>query len=205
MTRLVWNASSNPNYEYGVDRGVLNSKTGVVVPWNGLISVTQKEIDGIEIRAQFDGVTYVNERTGGYSQITVTANAFPDALRGALGEVAVVPGFNLTGQMRDQFDFCYRTMISETRYKLHFIHGALLTPTKRGYNTINDSPSPSTFTWVLDVVPPSSLSYRPTSHLIIDSSTANATALTNLENLLYGTSSTTPSFPTQSAILALFP
>jgi len=204
MTRLIWDAEADRTYEYGVDRGILNYRLDVPKPWNGLISVEESEQDAIEVRAAFDGFTHLNLRFGGNYRCVVTAYSLPDGFQELVGEASLVPGFILTGQARVQFDFSYRTMQGPTGYKLHVVHNAVASTLQAQSTTMKATGEASEFKWRIDAVPPNSTIHRPTSHMIIDSVRANPTSLLNLENLLYGTSGTTPSFPDQATIRSLF-
>mgnify|MGYP007122167246 FL=1 len=46
--------------------------------------------------------------------------------------------------------------------------------------------------------------YRPTSILVVDSTKVTSGDLTDLENLLYGTSGTNPSLPSPDAVISIF-
>jgi hypothetical protein len=60
--------------------------------------------------------------------------------------------------------------------------------------------NPETRDWTINATPPPSSTYKPTSHLIIDSRKVAPAKLTAIENLLYGTASVAPSMPSQAAI-----
>ena len=89
-------------------------------------------------------------------------------------------------------------------YKLHLLYGCQATPSEKAYNTVNDSPEAITFSWEVSTTPVPVTGLRPTSIIVIDSTTADPTDLAALEDLLYGTASTEPSLPTPNAVVTLF-
>jgi hypothetical protein len=204
MTRIVWDNVDERPYEWGVDRGVLYVHGEDVVPWNGLISVDEDEVSGSELRSFFEGFVYANFYFGGFFQGSVEAFGYPKEFLSALGINEVLPGLNVTAQTRASFDFAYRTRVGEEDYKLHLVYNALALQTKFSAKTMDDNISPETYTWDISTIPPAADTYRPTAHLVIDTTRADAAVVEALEDLLYGTDILAPSFPTQVEVVALF-
>jgi hypothetical protein len=205
MTRIEWGTNGDPQYELGVDRGVLHVVGKDLVPWNGLISVTESEVAGSQLRSQFDGVTYANIQFGGFYQCSVTAYGFPDELCEVVGLKEVYAGFYLTGQPRVEFDFAYRTLVGDDGYKMHFVHNALASPKKRGSATLSGSTKAEAFEWSIMARPPTGLEHRATAHLVVDSTKVSSEALLAIEAAVYGAldGSTDPYFPTQQELIVM--
>jgi hypothetical protein len=222
MTRLAWDKVGERRYETGVDRGVLfiPNNLGSYVngyAWNGLTSVTESP-SGAESNKQYaDNQVYLNlvsaEEFGG----TIEAFTYPSQFEQCDGTATPTAGVAVGQQARKSFGLAYRTRVGndlsgvDYGYKIHLIYNCLAAPTEKAFATINDSPEAITFSWELSTTPvdpetngTDGKPLRPTAQLTIDSTKVDATALANLENLIYGTAGTDPSLPTPKAVLAMF-
>lgn len=215
MTTLVWDQIGQRRYETGVDRGVLYipNNLGVYtngVAWNGLTNVNETP-SGAEANAQYaDNIKYLNLFSAEEFGATIEAFTYPDefAQYDGLGTPAV--GVVIGQQARKSFGLSYRTKIGNDvdgdahGYKLHLVYGCSASPSEKSYSTINDSPEAITFSWDITTVPVPVTGYRPTSILVVDSTKVTSGDLTDLENLLYGTSGTNPSLPSPDAVISIF-
>lgn len=215
MAVLSWDGTGTRKHESGIDHGVLyplNPSTGLYdtgVAWNGLTSVKEKP-SGAGANPQFaDNIKYLTllaaETFGG----EITAFTYPDEFAACDGTAFPTAGVSVGQQSRQTFGLSYRTKIgndssTDLGFKIHLAYGCLASPSERDYTTINDNPAALAFTWTFDSAPVLASGLNPTSLLVIDSTTVDATALSNLEDLLYGTVSTTPSLPPPDTIIALF-
>lgn len=220
MTKLAWDKTGERRYETGVDRGVLYIPNALGVydhgyAWNGLTAVTESP-SGAESNKQYaDNQVYVNlvsaEEFGG----TIEAFTYPDEWEQCDGSASPQTGISVGQQTRKTFGLCYRTLVGndlegqDHGYKLHLVYGALASPSEKAYATINDSPEAMTLSWEFTTTPydvgtTGGNTYKPISTITIDSTKVSASALANLEDLLYGTAGTDASLPTPAAVLALF-
>lgn len=215
MSRVTWDQVGERLYETGVDRGVLYipDNTGVYnagYSWNGLVSVTESP-SGAEANPQYaDNIKYLNlisaEQFGG----TLEAFTYPDEFAQCDGTVVPQPGISIGQQNRKTFGLCYRSRLGndldgvDHGYKLHLIYGALAAPSEKPYSTINDSPEAVTFSWELTTTPVDVPNYKPTSSMTVDSTKVDATALAQLEDMLYGTAGVDPKLPLPAEVLTLF-
>jgi hypothetical protein len=183
--------------------------------WNGLVTVTESP-SGAESNKQYaDNIVYLNltsaEEFGG----TIEAFTYPDEFGLNDGTAQFEGGISVGQQQRKLFGLCYRTILGNDLegnahgYKLHLVYGALAAPSERAYGTVNDSPEPITFSWEFSTTPMAvgeieGVMYAPTSTITIDSTKVDADALSDLEDLLYGTGGTDPSLPTPAEVIALF-
>lgn len=215
MVQLTWDQVGERFYETGVDHGVLylpnsggNYVTGFA--WNGLVSVTESP-SGAEATPQYaDNIKYLNlisvEEFGG----TIEAYTYPDEFAECDGSAVPEVGIAVGQQTRKLFGMSYRTRYgndiegTDYGYKLHLVYGALASPSEKAYTTINDSPEAIAFSWEFTTTPVPVTGLKPSAALVIDSTKVNASALTDLEELLYGTVGTDPSLPYPDAVLALF-
>lgn len=215
MTRVTWDNVGERVYETGVDRGVLYIPTNGVYDsgfaWNGLTAFTESP-SGAESNKQYaDNGVYVNlvsaEEFGG----TLEAFTYPDEFAQCDGTATPVPGVQVGQQGRKQFGLSYRTLVgndtegTEFGYKVHLIWGALAAPSEKAYATVNDSPEAITFSWELSTTPVNAGdTLKATASMTIDSTKVDATALTNLENILYGTAGVDPRLPSPAEVIGLF-
>jgi hypothetical protein len=204
MARIVWDNIDARPYELGVDRGIINVAGKTVTPWNGLISIDESEVSQSTVLSSFDGVTYANFEFGGVYQAEIKAYGFPTYLSEVLGLSEVFSGLSLTAQPRVPFDFSYRTLVGESDYKIHIVHDATIAPSKRSSTTITDKVDVETYSWSVSTRPPNATTFKPTSHIIIDTVNASPADVTAVEDKLYGTVSLSPDFPTQAEVIAIF-
>lgn len=203
MTRLSW-GDDERNYTHGIDRGVVHlHNTDEIVPWNGLISVTRGETDDSSSYAVFDGVAYANVKLGGVYTAEVKAYGVPYEMSGVIGEVEALPGFVLTGQKREQFDFIYRSMYGENHYKLHFVWNASLVEAGKTRKSLSDDIDPLERKWRVSAIPVVVPYWMPTAFLTVDSKTAQPDNLAAIENYIYGDDDTDPQFPSQLELLIM--
>ncbi len=220
MTKLAWDLVGERLYETGVDHGVLYIPDGAGAysdgyAWNGLVSVTESP-SGAEASPQYaDNIKYLNLVSAEEFGATIEAFTYPLEFGQCDGTASPEIGVYVGQQSRKTFGLAYRTRVgndldgTDHGYKLHLIYGALAAPSEKAYNTINDSPEALTFSWELSTTPVGvgtigGVDYKPTASLTIDSTTADAGALAELEDLLFGTPGTDPQLPLPADVIALF-
>ena len=220
MTKLAWDQTGTRLYETGVDRGVLYIPDGAGAyshgyAWNGLVSVTESP-SGAEASPQYaDNVKYLNLVSAEEFGATVEAFTYPEEFAQCDGSAAPEAGVWLGQQSRKVFGLVYRTRLgndldgTDHGYKLHLIYGAQAAPSEKAYTTVNDSPEALTFSWQLSTTPTAvgliaGVTYKPTSSITIDSTKCDAGSLSELEDILYGTSGSDPHLPTPAAVIAQF-
>lgn len=196
---MNWNVAAAKLFESGLDRGVLyvrdqNGDYPLGVPWEGLISITEKP-GGAE-------VTDLWANNSKYAQLVSTetfegsieAYTFPDEFLPCLG-FAQHPsddGMIIGQQARSSFALCYRTRLgseaagADASYKLHVIYGCLASPSEVARSTINDSPEAATFSWDFKTTPASATGYQPVSKITIDASVLLPADLVDIEMEFYG-------------------
>ena len=229
MSKLKWDQTSERVYETGTKMGVVYpyskeqvtftgsaETTGIIetkshygkgASWNGLTAVTESPSGADATDLYADDMKYLNLMSAEEFGATIEAYTYPKEVAVLNGEVELVPGVVIGQQSRGAFGFCYRSTVgndtefNDYGYKLHLIYGATMSPSERGYNSINDSPEAINFSWEFETTP---ISFEVdgktyTGALItIDSTTLGKDKrgnLTKLENCLYGTDSTDAFLP----------
>jgi len=214
---IAWDGVGEKLYESGVDHGVLYipNVSGVYdtgFAWNGLVSVTESP-SGAEPNPQFaDNIKYLNllsaEEFGG----TIEAFTYPDEFGQCDGSSEPQTGVIVGQQSRKSFGMSYRTKIgndvdgADHGYKLHLVYGALISPSEKNYQTINESPEAIAFSWEFTTTPAPVTGLKPTSLITIDSTKVDSVDLAALEALLYGddVGPTQPALPTPDEVIAIF-
>lgn len=196
MSKLVWDQTGERLYETGVKQGVLYIPTDGVyskgVAWNGLTAVTESP-SGAEATALYaDDIKYLNLMSTEEFGATIEAYTYPDEFAECDGSASLAEGVSIGQQARKTFGLCYRTTLgndvdgNDHGYKLHIIYGCLAAPSEKAYATINDSPEAITFSWEITTTPVNVTGHKPTASITIDSTKVDATKLTALEKVLYG-------------------
>ena len=198
MSRITWDDTSKRLYETGVKMGVLYpiQPEGTYtkgVAWNGLTAVTESP-SGAEASALYaDDIKYLNLMSNEEFGATIEAYTYPDEFAECDGSAALAKGVMIGQQKRKTFGLCYRTTLgndvegNDYGYKLHLVYGCLAAPSEKAYSTINDSPEAITFSWEVSTTPVAVTGFKPTSQITIDSTKVDASKLSSLENILYGT------------------
>lgn len=202
MAKLEWDKTGTHYFENGVDHGVLYPQTdgeasggvtyGDGVAWNGLTSVTQSP-EGAEPSAVYaDNIKYLSLLSVEEFNATIEAYTYPDEFAACDGSASLGAGVTIDQQARKTFCLSYRTKIgndvnNDLGYKIHIIYGCLAAPSERAYETVNDSPEAMTLSWEISTTPVVVTGFKPTSHLVIDSTKVKPAALKAIEDALYGT------------------
>lgn len=199
--KLVWDETGKRTFETGVDHGILFliDNTGAYsngVAWNGLTGVTESPSGAEDTPLYADNIKYLNMKSAEEFGATITAYTYPDEFGQCDGSAELADGVLIGQQTRKPFGLAYRTRIGNDvsgdtyGYKLHLIYGCSASPSEKNYQTVNDSPEAIEFSWEVNTTPVNVTGYRPVSSITIDSTKANATNLTNLENILTGSDGT---------------
>ena len=212
---IVWDQVGEKIYETGVDHGVyyaqlVDGTYPVGVAWNGLVSITESP-SGAEPNPQFaDNIKYLNllsaEEFGG----TIEAFTYPDEFSLSDGSAEPEVGVMIGQQARVPFGLAFRTILGNDSagqaygYKLHLVYGALVSPSEKGYQTINESPEAITFSWEFTTTPAPVTGFKPTALITIDSTKADPENLAALEVILYGvTPATSGRLPLPDEVMTL--
>ena len=214
--KLAWDQTGQKKYETGTDHGVLypiDTETGSYsagVAWNGLTKVTESP-DGAEETALYaDNDKYLGLMSAENFKGTIEAYTYPDEFAASNGEAQLAEGVTVGQQDRLPFGFSYRTVVGNDikknryGYKLHIVYGAQVSPSEKGYESVNDSPGAITFSWPFTTTPvemPDGLNKSAT--IVLDSTKVSAEAMAKVEAMLYGgDEAAEPKLPTPAEIAA---
>lgn len=199
MTELVWDNVGDRTFETGVEKGVLYLPDGSAVPWNGLLSITEKN-DRESSPVYYDGQKINDLVTFGDFSASMKAITYPDEFVLLEGTVTLSDGVYLGSQRPQSFGLCYRTRIgndltSDAGYKIHLLYNVTAIPSDKTYSSISETMEPMDFEWDITAIPEDLVGYRPSAHLVINSMDIHPELLSYLEERLYGSPTITPELP----------
>ena len=213
MSKLSWDNIGERLYETGVDRGVVYPQAGGAYPkgeaWNGLINVTFSPSGAEPTPLYANNHKYLELMSLEEVGFSIEAYTYPEAFAECDGSKELVPGVRLRQQKRKPFGFTCRNLIgSDTEgttlgYKIHFIFGALASPSEDANATVNDSPEAKTMNWECSTTPVEMPGFEPVAHIEIDSTTLEESKLKALEDALYGTEDAEAHLPLPSELATL--
>lgn len=198
MTKLTWDEVGKRYYEAGIKRGVLylQSKDGTYpegVAWSGITGVTEAPSGAEATPLYADDIKYLNLRSVEEFGATIEAYTYPDEFEKCDGSASLGEGITVGQQTRSPFGLCYRTAVGNDTeyedygYKLHLVYGAQVSPSQKGFSTINNSPDAITFSWEMTTTPVEVPNMKPSASITIDSTKVDKVVMDKLEEVLYGT------------------
>ena len=214
MAKLVWDKVGERLYENGVKKGVLfpQSEDGSYpkgVAWSGLTGVTETGSGAEATPLYADDIKYLNLMSKEEFGATITAYTAPPEFGVCDGTAEIVTGVSIGQQPRKAFGLSYQTILgndvknSKYGYKLHFIYGAVASPSERAYTTENDSPEAMELSWEVSTTPVEVDGFEPTATVVIDSTKVKPEKLAALETIIYGSESEEPRLPLPSELITL--
>ncbi len=215
MSRIEWDKTGEKIFETGVKNGVLYPRDNagaypLGVPWNGLISVTEKPTGAEATPLYADDIKYLNMTSVEEFEASVEAYTYPEEFELCDGSANLANGVKVGQQTRSTFGMVYKTALGNDildinyGYKLHLIYGAMASPSEKAYQTQNDSPEGIAFSWDITTTPVNVTGKKPTASVVIDSTKANAVKLALLEDILFGVDGVDPRLPLPNEINTLF-
>lgn len=190
ISRLTWDQEDA--YEIGVDRGVFYPPVGPGESWSGLISVKEAPT-GQESTFWIDGAKSNRKNTRGEFSGSLSSFSYPSSFY----DYILIP------RRVKPFGLSYR-VLTEGTYKLHLVYNVIFAPSAREYQ----QDAAVLYSWDFTALPVEvqggwDTTFR-TAHLVVSGDIAYSSAISDLEDVLYGTDSTDPYLPTPSEVLAIF-
>lgn len=195
MARIIWDGSRP--YDVGLDRGVLYLADSSGVVWNGLLSVVESTTDDKTKPLYFDGIRYAITTAIEDFSFVLSAFTYPDQFEQYNGSSGI-----FDGQTRNTFGFAYRVK-TESAYEIHIVYNALAQPAVKNWKPISAAVDISPLSWKVTSVPAWFLGGGPSAHIVIDTAVAYPEFLIALEDILYGSPSTSPRLPSVSELITL--
>ena len=215
MAVLEWDVVGERSYETGVDHGVLylpddSGDYNDAESWNGIVKITESPSGAGATPTYADNIKYLNLIAAELFGATIEAYTYPDKFAECDGTAVPVDGVFIGQQTRKKFGLCYRSQKgndiegTDFGYKIHLVYGAQAEPSARDHDTINDTPSAITFSWVISTSPVPVTDHKPTALITIDSTKVDSDALATLLDILYGTESVDPRLPLPDEVISIF-
>jgi hypothetical protein len=191
MTALVWDETGKHFYETAVSKGVFYDSSGIGTSWNGLTSIEENVSNSVQ-PIYFDGIKFNDIVTNGDFSGVLKAWTFPDEFLPYEGILEEQSGFFIADQPTSRFGLSYQTKIGndveglEYGYKIHLLYNLTALPSQRTYQTLAQDTNPLEFEWTITGIPEAIENYRPTVHVIFDSTKLDNWLLEDLEGIIYG-------------------
>jgi hypothetical protein len=178
-----------PDYELGVDPGVLYISGKPGEPWNGLTSITEDPADLNKQSRYIDGVKTLSRQGVESFSGTIEAYTYPDSFYEDI----------LTQKIAQNFGLTYRVMSGE-HYKIHLVYNMSISPGETSRKQFESD----TFKWRFETLPIVIPGAQISAHLIIDSTKAYPWTIQDFEDVLYGSDSLTSRLPSPQEVLDIF-
>lgn len=206
MAALVWDEIGTRFYETGVNKAVFYDERGLGVAWNGLTSVEQSVSNQVQA-VHFDGLKFNDLVTVGDFTAVMRAWTYPDEFLPYEGTLQDQTGFFVADQPMNTFGLSYQTRIGNDienaefyGYKIHVLYNLTALPAQRLYQTMSLDTEPLEFEWTLTAIPEEIENFRPTAHLIFDSTKMDPLLLKDIESVLYGDEDSPPHLPSMKGL-----
>lgn len=209
MAALAWDEFGDRVFHTGIDRGVLYLDDGRFAAWNGLIGVEDTPLKDTASYF-YAGVKYLEKITPGDFSGKLRAFTYPDEFDEVNGVSTPADGLSYYDQPSRSFGLSYRTGLgndtqgTEYGYKIHLLYNLVADPDSVSYETYGNPLKPAEFAWALTGTPVAVRQGRPTVHISIDSTKTEAVVLQAIEDILYGTDTTSPRLPLPDEVKDLY-
>lgn len=197
MPQIKWDQPGERWFETGVSKGVLYLPNGPAIPWNGLTGVDEKFEESSE-PFYMDGIKYLDSQILGDFQATLRAFTYPSEFDTVNGMGDFGSGMFVDEQPPKPFGLSYQTRLgddldaTDRGYLIHVLFGMIVSPSQAERSSIGEQISPLEFSWDISGITPrvgpieDVPGFRPTAHIIIDSTELDSEMLSILETMLYG-------------------
>lgn len=191
MAELKWNDQDSRRYISGVSNGVFYGDDGKGIPWNGLISVTEKHSVN-EPTPVYNSLGQKYDLHGNVAEKThaLVCFMYPEEMDEYLGyEYLDEFGFHVDERPPKKFNMVYRND-ADGYYEIHVLLGLIATFGDKAHTTDAAAPGIANISMNLQGVPHE---VYGSSHLIFDSRNP---ITESVERILFGTEYVDPNFDT---------
>lgn len=219
MARMTWDQAGQRQYQTGISDVALfvkdiNGDYLAGVPWNGVVSISEKPSGGEATPLYADNIKYLNLVSAEELKLTLEAYTYPQQFEHCIGISYTDENLRIYQQRRAEFALVYKTLLgndlvgTDNGYRIHIVYGCTAAPAESTFASVNDSPEAMTFSWELTTTPIVDSSTEgdeeiKTALIVVDSTYIEAALLTKIEDTLYGSASSDPELVFPSTIAAL--
>lgn len=186
MSRLIWESR---NYSLGVDRGVYFGPSGIGEAWNGLKAIVENETNSNEKPRFFDGVKIDTRRSTGFFTGTIQAYHYPKGFY----ENVILRVFPRS------FGLSYREGATGNQ-KIHLVYNVTVQESPYQYRQVD----PDLYNWDFTTLPIAVPDAQRAAHIVVDTTLAYPSTLSDLEAILYGSETADSRLPTPQEVLDIF-
>lgn len=206
MSQLVWDVTSTKTYRTGVNKTALyvigdDGTYGKGVAWQGVSAINESPSGGDQTKIYADNVLYLTLTAAEEFAATIEAYDSPEEFDACDGVATAAAGVKIGQQTRRAFGLVWQTRVAndvvgeDYGYEINIAYNMKASPSSKNNSTISDSPEAETLSWEATSTPVSVTGFnKPTSILRISSLTCDTAKLKELENKLYGTEESDPTF-----------
>lgn len=210
--KLVWNQTGEKHYQTGVSKMAFFKQNAdgtypLGIAWNGITSVSLTPSGAEESPFYADNIKWLSLRSAEQLGGTIEAYDSPDEFDECDGTKELAPGVSAGQQTRVPFGFAFEsiegndTQFNDYGTNLHLVYNATASPSERAYQTVSDSPEPTTLSWEVSTTPLEvGEGFKPTSRLTFNSKKTSAALWKKITDAVYGTDTTDPYLPLPSEI-----
>ena len=214
MSVLIWDQTGEKTYRTGVDKGVLylrdeNGAYPKGVAWNGLTKIDESP-EGAEVTTLYaDNTEYLNMVSTEKFKYSIGAYMYPDEFAECDGSKEIATGIYATAQTRAHFGLCYRNILgndtlgADYANEIHLVYDSVASPSSKSNSTVNDSPEAAELSWECSTTPVNVTGFKPTAHLVINTSKVEKDKLKALEDILYGTEAVEARLPLPDEVISI--
>lgn len=217
MAKMKWDQAGERLYETGIEQAAIYTQQadGSYTDgeaWNGLISLTESPSGAETTPLYANNNKYLELQSAEDFGFSIEAYMYPDSFAACNGEHEVVEGLTVGQQARTTFGIAYKTYIgndvkgNDYGYKLTLVYGAKAAPSENSNTTVNESPEAKTMSWECTTTPIDVPGMsKKASKLTINSTKVEASKLSALEAILYGSddSEEAPRLPLPAEVINL--
>jgi hypothetical protein len=199
---LKWHEAGAHQYKQGVDNMVLFPWDSVAkaygegVSWNGVVSIDHSPTGGDANPRYADNRKYLTLYSDEELGLAVNAFMYPPEFQQCDGTSSPADGMYASQQERKLFALAYRTkkgdeVAGELGYEYHFVYGCKASPSQQSFQSTGETPDIMQFSWTLTTTKVDVPNSKPSSHIVVDSTTVTAPKMAALLDVLYGEAATT--------------
>ena len=218
MAVLKWGEDGKRTYETGVSKGVIYPISGGryrdAHVWDGLTAVNENPSGGEPTKLYADNGVWIVMVSAEEYDFTVEGYKKPKGADECFGKPQIAEGVRIGQQNSKPFGFTYQTTVGNDRegndhsYRIHLIFKSYAAPVSENHSTVSNEADPETFSWDASSIPVLLDDGHKAAKMVIDAQELKAAGLTNvlqsIEDLVYGTDNTDPTFPTTTKLFELF-
>ena len=196
MVEVDWGNPLNRTFEQGIERVMVYTNDLGGEPWHGVSRIEEKK--GINVKkVHNEGILVSVVPLRSEVELSIEAYSEPKILKQCMGSKILPIGITVSSQRQKPFDLTYRTYVGngiddQNFYKIHFVYNSICLDPGSNHSTMSRSSEPGQRTYEIHTVPEFINGLAPSSHLVVDTSMVSIETIRDIENILYGSETSSP-------------